>query len=175
MIDKISLDRLQKLHPAIREEAIRLYREEVVPALTGDYFCRIVHTYRSFEEQAELYAKGRTKLFDKNGKRLGIVTKAKPGLSWHQYCLAIDYCLINKNNNGLSWDIVKDYDKDGKSDWLEVAEIFKKHGWVWGGDWKSFKDYPHLEFPIKYNIREMLKKYNQGDVFQDNNLKYVNI
>jgi D-alanyl-D-alanine carboxypeptidase len=26
----------------------------------------------------------------------------------------------------------------------DATAIFKKHGWVWGGDWKSKKDYQHI-------------------------------
>ena len=25
------------------------------------------------------------------------------------------------------------------------VELFKKQGWIWGGDWKSLKDYQHFE------------------------------
>ncbi len=38
-----------------------------------------------------------------------------------------------------------DGNQNGKSDWLEVVEIAKTLGFEWGGDWKRFKDYPHLE------------------------------
>lgn len=27
-----------------------------------------------------------------------------------------------------------------------VVTTFKEHGWVWGGDWKSSKDYMHFSF-----------------------------
>lgn len=30
----------------------------------------------------------------------------------------------------------KDFDGDGKADWMEVVAVFKKYGWEWGGDWK---------------------------------------
>lgn len=175
MIDKITLDRIKILHPVIRKQVEDIYINRISPALTGDYFCRFAYTYRSHDEQAELYAQGRTKLFDKDGKRLGIVTKAKPGFSMHNYGLALDIVLIN--GKSASWDIVRDWDKDGKSDWKEVADIFKAAGWVWGGDWKSFKDYPHFEFPVKKNIKELLEMFNKGDTFMEasNSIRYVNI
>jgi len=28
----------------------------------------------------------------------------------------------------------------------KAVQIFKKHGWSWGGDWKSIKDYQHFEY-----------------------------
>lgn len=29
----------------------------------------------------------------------------------------------------------------------EIADIFKSHGWSWGGDWKDRKDWQHFEKP----------------------------
>jgi hypothetical protein len=29
-----------------------------------------------------------------------------------------------------------------------VVELFKKHGWTWGGDWKDRQDYQHFEKPV---------------------------
>lgn len=26
---------------------------------------------------------------------------------------------------------------------------FRKHGFIWGGDWKSLKDYQHFEKPVE--------------------------
>lgn len=31
----------------------------------------------------------------------------------------------------------------------KVIEIFKKHGWTWGGNWKNSKDYMHFEKTIQ--------------------------
>jgi len=139
--DSITLQRIQTLHPKIRQEVQNIYINEICPSLTT-VTCRFAYTLRTFKEQDDLYAQGRTKLFDVRGKRLGVVTKAKGGQSIHNYGLALDIVLLNGTE--ASWDTVKDYDKDGKADWTEVVNIFKKHGYVWGGDWK-FKDAPHFE------------------------------
>lgn len=175
MIDDLTIKRIGLLHPVIRDQVKDLYINRISPALTGTHFCRFAYTYRSFDQQAEIYAQGRTKLFDKEGKRLGVVTQAKAGLSMHNYGIALDIVLVNQKS--ATWDIVKDFDKDGKSDWMEVIDIFKAAGWVWGGDWKKFKDYPHVEFPVKFTIRELLKKWEKGDTFIDplTNIKYVNL
>lgn len=155
MVDNITLQRIDLLHPKIREEVRNIYLDEVVPALTN-VTCRFTYTLRTFAEQDALYAQGRTRLFDAQGKRLGIVTKAKGGQSIHNYGLAFDIVLLV--NNGASWDTVKDFDKDSKPDWMEVVSIFKKHGYTWGGDWK-FKDAPHFE-KTGYNWRNLLAKHN---------------
>jgi len=31
-----------------------------------------------------------------------------------------------------------------------LVNSFKKRGWIWGGDWKNFKDYQHFEKRISY-------------------------
>jgi peptidoglycan L-alanyl-D-glutamate endopeptidase CwlK len=167
-IDNITLSRIDTLHPKIRQEVKDIYLNEVVPTLTN-ITCRFAYTLRTFQEQDALYAQGRTKLYDNNGKKLGIVTKAKGGQSIHNYGLAFDIVLLV--NGGASWDDVKDFDKDGKPDWMEVVNIYKRHGYTWGGDWK-FKDSPHLE-KSGYDWRTLLAKYNAGDFIPGT--KYVNI
>jgi hypothetical protein len=31
----------------------------------------------------------------------------------------------------------------------DVVELFRKHGWAWGGDWKDRQDYQHFEKPAR--------------------------
>lgn len=30
----------------------------------------------------------------------------------------------------------------------KAVKIFKRNGWLWGGDWKSIKDYQHFEYKL---------------------------
>lgn len=166
MVDQKTLERTNLLHPKIREEVKNIYLNKVVPALAGRAMCRFAYTLRTFKEQDALYAQGRTALYNSAGKRLGKVTNAKGGQSIHNYGLALDIVLI-VDNKTASWDTVKDFDKDGKSDWMEVINIFKKEGWSWGGDWKSFKDLPHLEKSFGMTWREMKARYDSGEVDKD--------
>lgn len=166
MSDKITLDRIELLHPAVRQEVRDIYLNEIVPALSGRAICRLAYTLRTFAEQDALYAQGRTRLFDNSGKRLGVVTKAKGGQSIHNYGLALDIVLIKDTNgdgtfDSASWETNVDFDKDGKPDWMEIVNILKKHGWTWGGDWKSFKDAPHFEKPFGHTWKTLLDKYNK--------------
>ena len=163
MRDKTSNDRLQLLHPAIRQKAIDACNEADA-ALTGKAILRIAYTLRTFAEQSDLYAQGRTKA----GK---IVTNAKAGYSYHNFAFAFDIVLlIDRDNNGTyetaSWQTDADLDADGKADWMEVVEILKKHGFVWGGDFKSFKDLPHFEMTLGYTTAQLraMKKDNKGYV-----------
>lgn len=171
MEDKITLERIQLLHPKLRDEVEHIYRSQIVPALTGRAICRFAYTLRTFAEQDALYAQGRTKLFDSNGNRLGIVTKAKGGQSLHNYGLALDIVLII-DGKSASWNEVLDYDKDGKADWIEVASILQQNGWEWGGKWK-FKDSPHFQKTFGYDWRALLEKYKSKDFIPGTT--YVNL
>lgn len=154
-MEQTSIQRIQLLHPKLRDEALKAYNEAVKITPSGVHPF-ITQTLRTFEEQAALYAQGRT-------KPGSIVTNATPGSSYHQYGLAIDFCLII--NDKTSWEV--------DANWKKVAEVFKKYGWEWGGDWKSFKDYPHVEKRFGYTWRQLLDKYNKKDFIPGT--KYVNI
>lgn len=150
-MDKITLERIKLLHPKVREEAMEIY-EEICKDLTGKAICRFSHTLRTFAEQDALYAQGRT-------KPGSIVTNARSGSSMHNYGLAIDIVLID--GKSASWDIKKDFDGDGKSDWMEIVQIFKEYGWVWGGNWKFF-DAPHFEKSFGYSVRHLRNLHATG-------------
>lgn len=166
MVDQKTLEKIQLLHPKLREEVKDLYLNKIVPALSGKAMCRFAFTLRTFAEQDALYAQGRTKLYDVNGNKLGKVTNAKGGQSIHNFGCAIDIVLIIDGKTA-SWDTVKDFDKDGKSDWMEVINIFKAAGWTWGGDWKSLKDLPHVEKTFGKTWKDLLALKNVGKVDKD--------
>lgn len=157
MKDKLTLERIELLHPKLRDEALKIY-EEICEVLEGRAECRFAFTLRTFAEQDALYAQGRTK----PGK---IVTKAKAGLSYHNYGMAIDIVLIVGGK--AVWDTKTDFDGDGVSDWMEVVRIFKEYGWEWGGDWK-FVDYPHFQKTFGKSVRELLKFYTNKRVDKNN-------
>ncbi len=157
MIDAKTMERIALMHPKLREEANDIYLE-ITESLTSKTFCRFSHTLRTFAEQDAIYAQGRT-------TKGPIVSMAKAGLSPHNYGLAIDIVLID--GKSAIWDTKKDFDGDGKADWMEVVAIFKQYGWTWGGDWK-FKDAPHFEKTFGYSTRSLLNLYNSGKVDKNN-------
>jgi peptidoglycan L-alanyl-D-glutamate endopeptidase CwlK len=125
--------KIQDCVPALQEawssayaEFISLYPELPKPFLT----C----THRTVEEQAELYAQGRTK----KGK---IVTQLKMG-SKHNYfpSHAFDIGFIRKDR-ALDWSA---------QNFKLFAGILKKNSpeVKWGGNWKKFQDLPHFEIHI---------------------------
>jgi peptidoglycan L-alanyl-D-glutamate endopeptidase CwlK len=160
MKDQKTLERIQLLHPKLRDEALELY-DEIVASLTGSAICRFAYTLRTFAEQDALFAQGRSK----PGKR---VTNAKGGQSYHNYGLAIDIVLlVDKDKNGTfetaAWDLKTDFDGDKKADWMEVVQIFKRYGFEWGGDWK-FVDAPHFQKTFGKSIYELRALHTAGKV-----------
>lgn len=161
MRDKISQERVQLLHPRVRQQAIAAI-EKAEAGFPDTIKIRIVQGLRTIAEQDALYAIGR------NGDKRQKVTNAKGGSSYHNYGLAIDFAIMyDKDNNGsfeeLSWDIAKDFDKDGIFDWQEVVKQFEFFGWQWGGKFRTFKDYPHVEKSFGYSTRQLRGKVYDKD------------
>lgn len=160
MRDKISVERADKLHPAVRSEVVEMI-DQVEAGLPEFVAIRIVQGLRTIEEQNALYAQGRSR----PGK---IVTNAKGGSSYHNYGLAIDFCLLlDKDRNGtyesISWNMKDDWDNDRVHDWMEMVNVFVASGWEWGGNWKTLKDNPHLQKTFGHTWRELLNRYNRKD------------
>lgn len=148
MYDEITLNRIKLLHPNYREQ-IKLWYLEINKKLPKGVRLRFTHTYRSIEDQNKLY----------NQKPK--VTNAKGGQSIHNYGLAFDIVILKEING--KWFADWKVDKY----WLQVADFFKSKGFVWGGDWKTFKDYPHFE--VKGYTWQQL----QGEkTFVDGGIKY---
>lgn len=116
---------LETLQPDVRELARRhlgLCAGEGIDLL-------VVQAYRGMEQQAALYAKGRSG----HGKA---VTNAGPGYSWHNFGRAYDVAVIEDGK--VLWDSPK---------YAHAGAIGKKLGLVWGGDFRSVKgDLGHFEY-----------------------------
>jgi len=114
---------------------------------------------RTFEDQDELYAQGRTK----PGK---IVTNARGGDSWHCYGLAADYVLDGSEKPGLqwSWNTATDSDSDGHNDWQQMGEIAVECGLEWGGHWTRFPDLPHVQQRFGMTLADVKELYRIGGI-----------
>lgn len=88
-------------------------------------------THRSVEEQTLLYAKGRTA----PGPRVTNVDGIRV-MSNHNYtpARAIDVAVVIHGK--VSWNA---------DDYAPLGELAHRYGLVWGGNWVTLKDYPHLE------------------------------
>lgn len=124
------------MNPVVKASAL----EMVECAYSEGITVQISAGYRSLEEQANLYGQGRVYSYKgKNYSNLAktIVTNAKPGQSYHNYGLAIDFFIVSEDGRRAIWTV--------NEKWQRVAAIGKSLGFKWGGDWSSSKDYPHLE------------------------------
>ncbi len=127
---KRSLDRLCGVHPDLKT----LFHEVV-----KHFDCTVISGVRTEEEQAALYAKGRT--------IPGNIVTYKDGVkkkSNHQTGNAVDIVPYPVN-----WGDIERFRQFG---WFVkgVASTLKRYGQIdkdikWGGDWKRFKDLPHFE------------------------------
>lgn len=144
-MDKVTQQRILEAHPALREE-LQTICELIDQRLTGRAAMRLTQVLRTYKQQDALYAQGRTA----PGPR---VTNARGGYSYHNFGLAVDFCLIIDGKE-VSWNMIKDYDSDKEADWLEVVHVFEAFGWEWGGRWKSFKDNPHFQKTFKRTEKE---------------------
>lgn len=126
---------LDELNPYVK----RLAQKLIEKCKNQNIEIIVTQTFRSFNEQANLYAQGRSK----SGK---IVTNAKPGYSMHNYGLAFDFCPIIDGK--AAWDRVDLFEK--------VGVIGKSIGLEWGGDFKSIKDRPHFQATGGLIIKDLL-------------------
>lgn len=153
--DAISIERIKTAHPKVRCELEKIYTE--ANNKLGRSRLRFAYVTRTFAEQ--------TALFNKRPK----VTNASAGQSFHNYGLAVDIVLlVDLDGNGTfesaSWDTVKDWDKDGVADWNEVVQVFKKYGWEWGGDFRTFKDRPHFQKRFGHSWQSLKKLHDTKKV-----------
>jgi len=125
----------------------------------GVRFCRVFHTYlelygkrmrvtqglRSWKRQSELYAQGRT-----SGG--AVVTRARPGLSFHNYGCAIDIAFRGK-------DPYLEEDPKFEWYWKKYGEVAESFGFRWGG---HFDDRPHIQMSYGFTVRELRIMYRDG-------------
>ena len=105
---------------------------------------RVSEGFRTARYQRTLYAKGRQQV---NGVWRVIhpsqVVTHRDGYdapSNHQSGLAADVVPLLRSTGNYTWE-----PKDGFWDYL--GHSARSHGLKWGGDWVSFKDMPHVEWP----------------------------
>lgn len=117
---------------------------------------------RKFSDQAKLYRQSRTKaqidtkasqlkskgfpelaeiLYEvgpQSGKLGAHVTFSGPGESWHQYGFAADCSPIKSGKLML--------DSTSHPEWQLLGVAAAKCGLYWAGNWKSFVEYPHVQY-----------------------------
>jgi peptidoglycan L-alanyl-D-glutamate endopeptidase CwlK len=142
-IDERSAKNIATLQPEVQELATKLIETAVAAGINA----KVISGSRTYAEQNEIYAKGRTK----PGR---VVTKARGGQSWHNFGIAFDIGIFSENG--------KEYYGESR-DYKKVGEMGKALGLEWGGDWK-FVDEPHFQYnPKKYVLSEMRRRKDRGE------------
>lgn len=129
---------------------------------------------RTPNEQSQEYAKGRTtqsnvlcKCEKINGKckkhPLGLpTTSAKAFESWHQYGLALDFCLVDRGGR-VSWAVNADFNQDKQKDYAQVIKLAKERGLESGATFPKV-DMPHIQDRYNLTIKEAKKRLLSGDL-----------
>lgn len=120
-------------------EFSEIVKEFVLQANFQGYKVDVFSGYRSIEEQAKLYAQGRTAPGT-------IVTNAQPGHSFHNWGLAVDVVFKDANDH-FTWNVSDDQ-------WHQLAAVGNSLGLEPGAYWKTFTDKPHFQLTGGLTIAE---------------------
>lgn len=137
MVEPVSA-KVEELEPVTRGLCEAFLRDSALAGLA----LRVTHTLRTMDEQAHLYAKGRT-------MPGAIVTHARPGESAHNYGMAFDICFAGQ----MPYPPIQDIR------WEHAGRIGEALGLVWGGRWKKIQDRPHFE---RFAWKEHAARVAQG-------------
>ena len=143
----LSLQRLDRLHPAVRTRGAALLELCSHSGLA----ILVSQGMRTWEEQDALYAKGRTipPLGPKN-----FVTRAKGGQSYHNFGLAFDIVVLDAVTKA-GWD-------DNHPGWRRAGALGKSVGLAWGGEWARLKDLPHYQYTGGLSLPQCRDLYPSG-------------
>jgi len=123
-------DKLDNVHPLLAAKA-----RKILEIAKGEGFdLRVVQGLRTFAEQDALF------------RQRPRVTRARGGQSYHNYGLAVDFgFFVNGKYDGNDLSLYKRIEA-----WATTV------GLEWGGNWKSFKDLPHVQLPNAPKTSECL-------------------
>ncbi|NBO99176.1 MAG: M15 family peptidase [Proteobacteria bacterium] len=154
VLDERSAKNVATLHSKVQETFRNWIAECQILAKAHGYEYKAISGNRTWEEQAKIYAQGRTA----PGK---IVTNAKPGYSNHNYGIAVDMGVF-KNGKYLDAAVPSEAETFHK----KAATVAEKYNIEWGGNWKTFKDYPHFEYKTGKTLSQLRQLVTEGrDIF----------
>lgn len=119
---------LDDLVPGARMKALQLLETTALAGLS----LRVTSTRRTRDEQAALYAKGRSK----PGK---IVTWARPGTSVHETGQAFD--IVPMVDGAPVWEV----NRATWPMWEKIGQLGEAAGLEWGGRWRKKADFCHFQ------------------------------
>lgn len=136
--EKRNMDNLNKLAYNTKKAALKWYEEVKKAGIE----ILVYETVRTIEQQRQNVANG----------------KSQTLRSYHLVAQALDFVLVDKKGNAM-WNGYQT--TNGK----KVISIAKKLGFESGGDWKTFKDYPHLQYNYKGYGTDIFKKDEPKQTF----------
>lgn len=127
--------KIESLDPSIQS-----YARDFLNAASGAGISLVITDgYRSLDEQARLYAQGRTAPGP-------IVTHAPPGSSWHNFGLAFDVAVLHDGKATWPNDLAL---------WQRIGDLGKSVGLEWGGDFPTKEtDRPHFQRPAGLTLAQ---------------------
>lgn len=141
-------ERTEKFLATLNPKAAPRFRDfmrKLIPAMAEKgIVAKIISGNRTFAEQDELYAHGRT-------KPGSIVTKARGGYSNHNFGIAVDIGLFDGGKY-----------LDDSPHYKAAGAIGKSVGLAWGGDWTGIIDEPHFEYPCSLSMAEKRERLQNG-------------
>lgn len=140
---------LSQVHPDLRALAGWL-AADIGPSLD----LKITSGHRSFEEQAKLYAQGRTEPGE-------VITNAEPGESAHNWGCAID--VVPMKGGVALWSDTPTWDRLGSAARRFASAHPNSERIAWGGNWSQFRDRPHFEIAAWRAIKNGWKPKGSAD------------
>ena len=125
-------DRSEKVIATLLPEVQPYARALVTKAGVDGITIKVISGLRTYDEQNDLYAQGRTK----PGK---IVTNARGGFSNHNFGIAFDVGVFEGSQY-----------LDESPKYKAVGVLGMDLGLEWGGNWKTIQDEPHFQLRPKW-------------------------
>jgi peptidoglycan L-alanyl-D-glutamate endopeptidase CwlK len=125
-------DRSEKVIATLLPEVQTYARALLTKAAQHGLTIKIISGLRTYDEQNELFAQGRTKA----GR---IVTNARAGFSNHNFGIAFDIGVFEGNKY-----------LDDSPKYKAVGILGMDLGLEWGGNWKTIVDQPHFQLRPKW-------------------------
>ena len=138
--------RIQEIHPDLRTTVANFINH--MESTHGMQLRVGNNPFRTFAEQDAEYARGRT-------APGGIVTNARAGQSYHNYGLAVDVVEVHPH-----YGYEKGYDQRR---WDTIGQEAINAGFVWGGNFTTIVDKPHIEMSFGFTTAQLLVRYNNGN------------
>ena len=129
--DKLD-DRSERVIETLLPEVQPYARALVTKAAGSGIAIKVISGLRTYDEQNDLYAQGRTKPGE-------IVTNARGGYSNHNFGIAFDIGVVEGSRY-----------LDESPQYKAVGVLGTDLGLEWGGNWKTIQDEPHFQLRPKW-------------------------